>query len=63
MKDPGYLDVRSSLDTPITRTVEVGDAVNVDLNDAGEVIGVEKVFGPLGFDDLVAVLRALPFRG
>jgi uncharacterized protein YuzE len=57
MEDPGYLNVRSSLDTPITRTVEIGGGINIDLNADGTVVGVEKVSGDITINDLTEVLR------
>jgi hypothetical protein len=59
--DPGLVNIRNSMETPIARTIELQPGLNVDLNADGHVVCVERVEGAVSVDDLTSVLRAIPF--
>lgn len=46
----------------VERTVEVRGDLFADLDAAGRVLGIERVGGEIGIDELGAVLRAVPFN-
>jgi uncharacterized protein YuzE len=42
----------------VTRTVEIDDSTNLDVDARGRIIGVERLNGPIDLDTLVKALRA-----
>ncbi len=56
----GYEYVRGPIaDGQVAATVELRPGLNVDLDGAGRVLGVEHVGGPVTVRELVEVIRAL----
>ncbi len=55
--DPDYLQIR---DTAVECTSHVTASLLVDFDAAGEIVGVEKLDGPVDFEALKEVLEYAP---
>lgn len=47
----------------VARTIEIGPALLVDVDEDGRVLGIESLAGPVGWPELIEILRAVRVAG
>lgn len=59
LEDPAFLNIRSSLDDPIERTITIEGLANIYATKEGHIVAIEAIEGPITPDILAQVIFEL----